>query len=214
MLPPKNWGGRIGRYAEYKLGVRRSVDPFAQSYEEIRSAVEDEHWTVQRFRPEVRSILIYPPSIQIFEAGKRRIRAQPSLLVTLKDGRQELHLVLRYPKHELRIKGCELLARHLRARLVVVSMKDVRSDIQLLRDLDYLQRCAARQLDALTRPDAAVLAFVQERKQLDVGEIRRAHACFDKEAVDAALAVAHLDGHLRIEFGKEAYGVRNIIHAL
>jgi hypothetical protein len=214
MLPPKKWGGRAKRFTDYKLGVRRSVDPFAESHEQIRSPLEDEHWTVQRFRPDVSAIFIYPPVMQIVMAGKRTIRAQPSLLVTRKDGNQELHLVLRYPEHESRISGCQTLSRHLRAALVVVTVQDVRRNKQLLRDLDYLQRCATRQLDDLERPDAAVLAHVAERGVLTVGDARRAHSKFDKESIDAALAVGHLEGALTIHFNEgQFYDDRTVICA-
>ena len=80
-----------------------------------------------------------------------------------------------------------------------------RSAKQVLRKLGDRYQNEAKKLQGQVSADCA---------SLTVGEIRNAHSEFDKEAIDAAIAVGHLGGNLTIQFFKEQpYGDRTIIRA-
>lgn len=198
---PTSWGGRAGRYANFKRGVQRFHDPFAHEDLEVALDLQYENWLLARFSPATRSLTLFNEPVHL-NARKPAFDAHACLLVHKRDNTRELQLVARSRNEVRGLAGARALGRHLNARLVIRLREDIRADGELLDALDFLRRNATAYSEVSPRLDSAVRSCVIDAQMTSVSAMRDRFEHGDRPQVDAAIARLHAAGEIVITFQK------------
>lgn len=200
------WGGRKGRYAEFRGAVGRCFDPFEARPIEFEKPIEYEGWLRERFNPATRSITPKKTVVSACING-REVSATVSFVSTKWNGLREFHLVAKNLADPNQRSRLARIAASENGKLVVTLLADLRADTALFWRLERLRQ-------------AAVLHFPEEMADLDSSilgllhcglksraQIANALPSAELQRVDAKLAYMHVAGRLVLDFASDDFRV-------
>lgn len=201
------WGGRTGRYAEFPGAVSRCYDPVSQQHVQFAYAYEYEAWLHARFDPDTASITLKATPI-VAEVGGRVFKAVATFVVTSRcTGARCLHLACKTEERSrARINTLKRVGRALDAQVVVTTLAQVRSKVDVFWRMEMLRQAGTIHEDEGLELDVRIAAVLDARGDTDRGHLMRALGV-SPQLVDARLAWMHCHGLLRLDLSQDNYRV-------
>lgn len=201
------WGGRTGRYAEFRGAVSRCYDPISQQHVQFAYAYEYEAWLHARFDPDTASITVKATPV-VAEVEGRICKAVATFVVTSRStGANRLHLACKTEERSRsRVNALKRVGRALDAQIVVTTLAQVRSNVDAFWRMELLRQAGAIHEDEGLELDARIAAALGTHGDTDRGRLVTALGV-SPQLVDARLAWMHCHGLLRLDLSQDNYGV-------
>jgi hypothetical protein len=201
------WGGRRGRYAEFPGAVSRCYDPVSQKHVQFAYAYEYEAWLHVRFDPDTASITVKATPV-VAEVEGRTCKAVATFVVTSRStGASTLHLACKTEERSRsRINALKRVGRALDAQVVVTTLAQVRSKVDVFWRMEVLRQAAVIHEDEGIELDARIAAALDAREDIDRGHLAMVLGV-SPQLVDARVAWMHCHGHLRLDLSQDNYRV-------
>lgn len=201
------WGGRTGRYAEFPGAVSRCYDPVSQQHVQFAYAYEYEAWLHVRFDPDTASITVKATPV-VAEVEGRTCKAVATFVVTSRrTGASRLHLACKTEERSRsRINTLKRVGRALDAQVVVTTLAQVRSNVDVFWRMELLRQAGAIHEDEGLELDVRIAAALDACGDTDRGRLVTALGV-SPQLADARLAWMHCHGLLRLDLSQDNYRV-------
>ena len=199
------WGGRQGRYAEFRGAVGRCFDPFGTHPVEFEKPIEYEAWIRYRFDPDTGSITHKKSSISAVLKGKE-LRTTATFIVTTRTGSKQFHLVAKHYAPPAQLAKLRRIASADDSVVIVTLLADLRANVSLFWRLERLRQAATLHFNEGAGLDLLILAAAEKGARSRL-EVREALHQLDAQLLDARLASLHVAGLLRLDLTTENFGV-------
>lgn len=199
------WGGRKGRYAEFKGAVTRSFDPFSLEPVTFAKAIEYEAWIRARFHPDTLHITHRPTTVSALIEGAQ-LSELTTFTVGLRDGRKQFHSVHKKAAPSNRLRRLRRVAEAAGAEVVIVLLPELRADTARFWRLERLRQAATIHVGEGQELDQQILVTVHNGAG-GRADVRRCLPYLDAQLLDARLAHLHCSGRLRLGLDDEDFRI-------
>lgn len=199
------WGGRVGRYTDFKGAVGRCFDPFARQSVQFEFAFEYEAWLKSRFHSDTHSITHQRTQV-IARQHESELSAVATFVVTDRVGRKHYHLAVSNREAEGRTRTLDRVAALTAATVVVTSRDELRRDVELFWRLELLRQVCQLYEGEGTEFDPQVMAAVHagaDSRDAVISRLHHLHA----PLVTVRLVHLHCLGLLLLNFCRDDFAV-------
>jgi hypothetical protein len=203
------WGGRAGRYAEFKGAVGRCFDPIARCPVEFEFAFEYEAWLRARLDPATASITHKRTPLQASRVDAAPLKAVATFVVTTRSGLKEFHLACRdLEAGRSQARALRKVAGSLGAKVVVHTLAELREDVQTFWRMELLRQAATIE-QACPTSQAQVLAAAHAGGR-SLHALQGRLPTLNAQQVNAALVRLHCAALLRLDLSHDDFGIEPV----
>lgn len=201
------WGGRAWRYADFPGAVSRCYDPISQQHVQFAYAYEYEAWLHARFEPDTASITVKATPVVAQVQGRSREAVATFVVTSRSTGASRLHLACKSDERSrTRINALKRVGRALDAQVVVTTLAQVRSKLDVFWRMELLRQAGAIHEGEGLELDGRIAAALDARADTDRSRLVTALGV-SPQLVDARLAWMHCHGLLRLDLSQDNYRV-------